>query len=732
MPTRLAGKVLLVGWDGADWKLIRPLVAAGRMPRLAKLIQAGASGNLASLRPTLSPMLWTSLATGKRPPKHGVHGFREPRPGADGVRAVSSTSRTTKAVWNILTQRGLRSHCVNWYASHPAEPISGVCVSDRFAVTPPGPGRPWPTEDGAVHPPQVRDVVAQLRLRPEEIDGAALLPFVPGAARVDQSRDKRLLACAAILARTATTHGAITWCLEHRPWDFAAVLYNGIGQFSHHFMDYHPPARHGVSAEDFDLYQGVVSAAYQFHDMMLGRLLDLAGDDVTVLIVSDHAHRPPAPGPAGAAGGELELELTARTLQALSLEHRPRGVCVLRGPHVSPGATLEGASLLDVTPTVLTLFGLPVGADMDGRPWVEALDVPAQTVSTRAAQGEPGTGPSEDRVSSWDRVSGEAGLHGEPENGAGSSAESIEAVRHLIDLGYVDPPDEDAREAIDRTLAENRFNLARSLVDGRQPDEAIALLTTLVRERPGHPGYNAALFEAHFAAGRTTEARRIAEAMWARGHRGPLAHLALAAVQMAERNAAAALQHLEDAERVSTGLPGLSVLTGRAWLRLREWDRAALAFEAAQKSDSDDESAWHGLACAALGKGEDEQAAQYALRAVGLRGDYAEAHYHLGIALSRLGRGPEAEAAFRRCLALRPGLLAAYGRLLDLYEPDGPMPDPARARQCRQHANDIILRRRLRQRLAGQTPAPQPPLPAARGRAASEPPSGGAGRPPAG
>ncbi len=64
-------KVLLVGWDGADWKIIHPLLDAGKMPNLTALIENGVMGNLSSLRPELSPMLWTSIATGKRPYKHG-------------------------------------------------------------------------------------------------------------------------------------------------------------------------------------------------------------------------------------------------------------------------------------------------------------------------------------------------------------------------------------------------------------------------------------------------------------------------------------------------------------------------------------------------------------------------------------------------------------------------------------------------------------------------------------
>jgi arylsulfatase A-like enzyme len=70
-------RLLLLGWDAADWKVIQPLVDAGQMPNLARLLERGVMGNHASLQPMLSPMLWTSIATGKRPSKHGVHGFSE-------------------------------------------------------------------------------------------------------------------------------------------------------------------------------------------------------------------------------------------------------------------------------------------------------------------------------------------------------------------------------------------------------------------------------------------------------------------------------------------------------------------------------------------------------------------------------------------------------------------------------------------------------------------------------
>ena len=125
-------RLLLVGWDAADWKVIHPLVDAGHMPNLTRLIERGVMGNLATLQPMLSPMLWTSIATGKRPYKHGVHGFSEVAPDTGDVRPISTLSRTTKAVWNILHQQGKTCHVVGWWPSHPAEPLRGAMVSNHF------------------------------------------------------------------------------------------------------------------------------------------------------------------------------------------------------------------------------------------------------------------------------------------------------------------------------------------------------------------------------------------------------------------------------------------------------------------------------------------------------------------------------------------------------------------------------------------------------------------------
>ena len=121
-------KTLLIGWDGADWKYLMPLIDQGLMPNLKKLIEGGTMGRLATLDPAISPTLWTSIATGKRPYKHGIHGFTEPNANGDGLHPMYSTSRKCKAIWNIFTQHQLKTHVVGWWPSHPAEPINGCLL----------------------------------------------------------------------------------------------------------------------------------------------------------------------------------------------------------------------------------------------------------------------------------------------------------------------------------------------------------------------------------------------------------------------------------------------------------------------------------------------------------------------------------------------------------------------------------------------------------------------------
>ena len=120
MSKRIAKKVLLIGWDAADWKIISPLLDSGQMPTLEKFINEGVMGNIATLDPPLSPMLWTSIASSKRAYQHGILGFTEVDKETGNIRPILGSSRKVKAVWNILNQHDIKSNVIGWWPTHPA------------------------------------------------------------------------------------------------------------------------------------------------------------------------------------------------------------------------------------------------------------------------------------------------------------------------------------------------------------------------------------------------------------------------------------------------------------------------------------------------------------------------------------------------------------------------------------------------------------------------------------
>ena len=252
-------RVLLIGWDAADWTIIDPLLEKGEMPALARLIDNGVSGPIETLYPALSPTLWTSIATGKRPYKHGIHGFSEPNPQGTGIRPITNLSRKTKAVWNILQQNAQKSIVVGWWPSHPAEPIDGVMVSNHFQQASADVDKPWPLPKGVVHPPELRQHLEKLRFHPGELLPEHILPFVPKAAEIDQEKDKRLSTLAKMLAECISVNATATALIQNEPWDFMGVYFDAIDHFSHMFMRYHPPRQEWIDDHDFELYHDAVS-----------------------------------------------------------------------------------------------------------------------------------------------------------------------------------------------------------------------------------------------------------------------------------------------------------------------------------------------------------------------------------------------------------------------------------------------------------------------------------------
>jgi len=666
----LKKKVLLIGWDAADWKVVNPLLDAGCMPALESLVNQGVIGNLATLDPPLSPMLWTSIATGVHADKHGILNFTEPAPHKGGIRPVMGTSRKVKAVWNILMQNGMKCHVVGWWPSHPAEPLNGITISNFYQRAHAPIDKPWPLFPGTVHPVEKMEIFDQLRIHPAELTEAHLLPFVPDAARIDQDKDHRLSALARIIADCSTIHAATTWILENEEWDFLAVYYDAIDHFSHGFMNFHPPRMKHIPRKLYELYKQVVTGGYIYHDMMLARLLQLAGEEVTVILVSDH----------GFHSDHLRPRAIPKEPAGPAWQHRPYGIFVMKGPNVKKDERIYGARLLDVAPTILNLYGLPAGKDMDGKPLVQAFEEP----------------PPLNFIPSWESVTGECGRY--PDNVLRDPYAEQEAMEQLIALGYVEKPDENVEKTLKRTSNESRFFLARVHINKNQYQNALPILESLYQENQKETRYAFQLAKCYYATRDIEKCRETTESILKKTKKEtPQLQLLRGSLALIEKQYEKALEYLIKAESAEPRLPTLHQQIGQTYFRMCHFPDAERAFKKALEIDPDNAVSYDGLARVYLRMRRNEEAVSAALHAIGLLYYYPSAHYQLGMALARLGQYKRAAEAFEVVLAMAPGLKKAHRILKQLYTRRLSQPEKAD-----QHAQILEMLRKQRNQGKGE------------------------------
>lgn len=655
-------KVLLIGWDAADWKVINPLLDSGRMPALASLVDKGVVANIATLDPPLSPMLWTSIATGKTADKHGIISFVEPVPDQGGVRPVNVTSRKTRALWNILHNQGLRCNVVGWWPSHPAEPIRGAMVSNFYQQAGKPLGEPWKMPKGTVYPAELRPVLAPLRVHPGELTDAHLLPFIPGAAHIDQEKDQSLTAVAKIVAHASSVHSAATWLMRNTEWDFMAVYYDAIDHFGHGFMKYHPPRQEHIPEDKFELYREVVNGGYIFHDMMLERLLKLAGEDTTVILISDH----------GFHSDHLRPKYLPKLPAAPAYEHSPYGIFCASGPGIKQDERIFGATLLDITPTILTLYGLPVGADMDGKVLLDAFTEPLQPAF----------------IESWDKKDGDFGEH--PPHLAEDTFASAEALKQLVELGYVEDPGEDKTDAMLKATMEAKYNLSRVYQSKKNYAEAIVILKELFENKKDDIRIGLDLTKCLINASDYAGARESLEFCRTTEYgKMPVLDFLEGVINFSEGHSREALDFLKAAEKSDPRMPELHLQLGKLYLQVHEYANAGEAFSKAAEIDENNATAYLGIGISELRQGRYEEAVDYLLSSLGLIYHFPIAHYHLGEALYHMGKYKESSEAFEVCLRMAPKLLKARRFLVKIYQ--GPYPDPLRLKE---HTD--ILKQRMK------------------------------------
>lgn len=254
---------LLIGMDGGEWSVIEDQWSQGKMPNLKGLVDRGVRAPLQTDY-GWSPVIWTTIATGHDPDVHGITGFVVATPKGDVP--VSSDLRKVPAIWNMTSQAGMKTHVLGWWGTWPAESISGINITERCNG-----------ELEKCATPTSAETQVRASLDKANSEHVKLWPGKQHFAPED---------------RVVTEWGPV---LSATPFDFMAMYIHGTDPNSHKFWRYYRPEDFpagSVPQEGVEQYGNKIPKAYRSADVVLGRVLDSAGPDVNVIIVSDHGFRP--------------------------------------------------------------------------------------------------------------------------------------------------------------------------------------------------------------------------------------------------------------------------------------------------------------------------------------------------------------------------------------------------------------------------------------------------------
>lgn len=263
-------RVLIIGWDGADWKVLQPMLEAGELPNLSGLIERGAHGDCLSTVPSHSWCAWPSFMTALNPAGHGVFDILEHKPGVSRRLPVTYRSIKARTVFDDLTAAEKTTLALNIPLTFPTPAVKGKVIG----------GGVLPAARSYTHPPDLQ----------QELDANAPFPINGMSWTTFRNRPEAFLEEAAAI--TAKRQRTFEYLLDTTDWDVAVLVYVSTDRIQHCLMEHISPDHPAYE----ELKEGPVAkqtrGVYQQLDEGLGRLLARTDDDDLVMFMSDHGHQP--------------------------------------------------------------------------------------------------------------------------------------------------------------------------------------------------------------------------------------------------------------------------------------------------------------------------------------------------------------------------------------------------------------------------------------------------------
>jgi len=261
---------MVIGLDAATLALVRPWAVEGRLPHLADVMRRGVAAPLSSTLPPASPAAWSSFITGTGPGKHGVIQFYQFGTDRYEPHLVNARRRHGEAFWEIAGRQGVEGGIINVPVTYPPRAFNGFIVGGLLS---PGLNR------GAVSPPDVLDDL--LAASPDYRTDVSIVKKRGTASR---------LRCLETARRTvrARLAAALGLYRKRRPQLFC-VVFVAADRIGHFFWQDWEALRDGRARTKAERLLGEgLRSVYEELDRAVGALIEEAGPDTDVLILSDH------------------------------------------------------------------------------------------------------------------------------------------------------------------------------------------------------------------------------------------------------------------------------------------------------------------------------------------------------------------------------------------------------------------------------------------------------------
>jgi predicted AlkP superfamily phosphohydrolase/phosphomutase len=311
-------RTLVIGIDGATFDVIKPWAEAGLLPTFAHLMKHGAHATLDAFPSMNSAAAWTNIVTGYNPGQHSIFSFTKEATATEPWHPTSARDRYKPAFWHLLAASGQRVGVMNVPITFPAENINGFMVS--------GMDTPHTGLDGFTEP---KGLYQELR--------RANIEYVIDVTNMGQAaRSGETDVPASVREMTLARTRSFLYLVQKYPCDAAMLVYIGGDRMSHYFWQETLPVPDAPEWKP-------LRELFQLYDAQLQEILQHAGSETTVFLLSDHGFGP-VRRQHRALNGLFQL-LGYQALRKQSLQTKFLGTLLQTGRRVIPSRWQRGLAM---------------------------------------------------------------------------------------------------------------------------------------------------------------------------------------------------------------------------------------------------------------------------------------------------------------------------------------------------------------------------------------------------